>query len=58
VINAHISQTWPMPEGWGGAAFRHLETRIALQNAAEAAVYDAWGLPEPGRLWRFEVRMY
>lgn len=57
VVRAAISRQWPVPAGWG-ETFKRLETRIAVDNAADRPVYDAFGLPRPGRRVRFEVRAH
>lgn len=57
VINASVSRTWPMHLSWGGGAFAQIEARVALDNAGDVALYDAFGLPEPGRRVRFELRL-
>lgn len=57
VIDAALWRSWPVRLSWGGGAFTDLETRVALENAADVALYDAWGLPGPGRRVRFEVRL-
>ncbi|MDM7916368.1 MAG: TonB-dependent receptor [Candidatus Eisenbacteria bacterium] len=57
LFHAGLSRLWPVPAGWD-AAFTRLETRIAVDNATDTAVYDAFGLPEPGRRFRFELRMF
>jgi len=57
VIGAALWRGWPVRLPWGAGTFTDLETRITLENAADAALYDAWGLPGPGRRVRFEVRL-
>lgn len=57
LINADLARTWTVRRGrssWLG----RIETRISVDNAADAALYDQCGLPQPGRLLRFEVRLF
>lgn len=58
ILGGHVSREWSVPVSFGGNAFRHVETRIAADNLADKAHYDQFGLPEPGRRFRFEVRLY
>ncbi len=37
---------------------RRLELVLALDNVADTAVYDQCGLPQPGRLVRFQLRIF
>ena len=57
IVNASISRAWPMTMSWVAGLFSSLETRCAVENVGDAPLYDAAGLPEPGRRIRFEVRM-
>lgn len=41
----------------GGGWFSTLRTRISAENVADEAIYDAFGLPGPGRTFRFDVRL-
>jgi hypothetical protein len=34
-----------------------VRTTVAAENLTDEAVFDAFGLPGPGRLFRFEVRV-
>lgn len=44
--------------GWrAGPLARRLRAVLALDNAADAAVYDQCGLPQPGRTLRLELRV-
>jgi hypothetical protein len=53
-IDADLSRAWRLGDGgW----FTTLHTRLAAENVTDAAIYDAFGLPGPGRTFRFEVRM-
>jgi len=44
--------------GSAGRAFSSLETRVSLDNFADTAIYDQCGLPQPGRLLRFQIRLF
>ena len=41
-----------------GGPFRTLQTSLALDNLADAAVFDQCGLPQPGRLLRLQFRLF
>ncbi len=47
-----LSRAWR-----AGALARRLRAVLALDNAADAAVYDQCGLPQPGRTLRLELRV-
>jgi iron complex outermembrane receptor protein len=38
--------------------FDRLEVRAAIDNIGDAALYDQCGLPQPGRLLRFQLRLF
>ena len=57
VFDAQVSRAWSMPVSLGGGAFTRLEARVAVENLADRAHYDQFGLPEPGRRIRFEARL-
>jgi iron complex outermembrane receptor protein len=57
VVGAHLSRTWPVAVSWGGGTWGRLEARLAVDNIGDTRLYDAAGLPEPGRRVRFEVRV-
>ncbi|MBD3160815.1 MAG: TonB-dependent receptor [Candidatus Eisenbacteria bacterium] len=57
ILGASISRRWPLRVSWGGGVFTGLVTRLAVDNAGDVALYDAWGLPGPGRRVRLEVRL-
>jgi iron complex outermembrane receptor protein len=57
VVNASVSRGWPIRMSWGAGEFQFVEARVALDNAGDVALYDAWGLPEPGRRLRMEMRL-
>lgn len=56
VINGSLVRQWPLvlAGGW----VRHLETRVSVANIGDVALYDQFGLPMPGRLVRFQVRVF
>lgn len=56
VVNGHVSRRWPL--GSNGGLIRFLEARVSVDNAADAALYDQCGLPRPGRLIRFQIRLF
>ena len=49
VVNAQVARTW-----WSG----RLDTRVAVDNLGDVALYDQCGLPQAGRLLRFQVRVF
>lgn len=57
IFGGYVSRTWRAPQSMGGA-FSHFEARVSLDNAGDEALYDACGLPQPGRRVRFEVRAF
>lgn len=47
-----------LSRGWrAGPLARRLRAVLAVDNAADAAVYDQCGLPQPGRTLRLELRV-
>jgi iron complex outermembrane receptor protein len=56
VLNGELARTWWVDRS--GAWFRRIETRVAVDNAGAHALYDQCGLPQAGRLFRFQVRVY
>ena len=58
VLGAFASKTWRPDLPWRGGSFRFLEARVGLENLGDTLLYDAWGLPEPGRRARAELRLY
>jgi len=56
-VSADMSRTWQFRSA-GGSWLSRLETRIAADNIGDTAIYDQCGLPQPGRLLRFEVRLF
>jgi iron complex outermembrane receptor protein len=57
VFDLSVARRWPLRISWGAGFFSRLETRLAVENIGDVALYDAWGLPEPGRRVRLEVRL-
>jgi len=55
IVNGHVSKVWSV--GRSGMLSR-LETRIALDNLGDRALFDQCGLPRPGRLLRLELRLF
>jgi hypothetical protein len=56
-INADVSRVWQIVSratSW----LTRVEARVAVDNAGDIALYDQCGLPQPGRLLRFEVRLF
>jgi iron complex outermembrane receptor protein len=56
-INADLARVWNLRPS-GSSWFSRLETRVAVDNIADTAIFDQCGLPQPGRLVRFEVRVF
>jgi hypothetical protein len=57
VVSAYLSRTWPFRAAGAGRIFTQVETRLSVDNIGDVAVYDSWGLPEPGRRFRLELRI-
>lgn len=57
LVGAHLARVWPLRPGSGGFLSR-LETRLAVDNLADTALYDQCGLPMPGRRVRLELRVF
>lgn len=53
-LNASVSRVWP----WTGGGGTRVETSLSATNLTDAAIYDACGLPQAGRLLRFQVRVF
>jgi iron complex outermembrane receptor protein len=58
IVGGFVAKRWPLRASWGGGEFSNIETRIALDNAADVALYDQCGLPRPGQRVRFELRLF
>jgi iron complex outermembrane recepter protein len=50
-----LERSWPMGRGRG--VFSALRTVLALDNVADATIYDQCGLPQPGRTLRLAVQL-
>lgn len=57
LMGAHLARVWPLGSTSGGFLTR-LETRVAVDNLADTAVFDQCGLPMPGRRIRLELRLF
>ncbi len=57
ILSASVSRSWPVRVSWGAGTFSSAEARIAVDNLGDVALYDAWGLPAPGRRIRLELRL-
>ena len=57
VFGLSITRQWPLRISWGAGSFSALEARLAVENIGDVALYDAWGLPEPGRRVLLELRI-
>jgi iron complex outermembrane receptor protein len=55
-LNAALSKVWPWSTRSGST--RSVETTISGLNLTGTALYDSCGLPRPGRLLRFQVRVF
>lgn len=55
-LNGSLSRVWDLP---GSRSLgRKLETRIGVTNATDTVLYDQCGLPRPGRLLSFQLRVF
>lgn len=57
VTNLGVARTWSVRTR-GASWFSRIETRIAADNVGNVARYDQCGLPQPGRLLRFQIRLF
>jgi hypothetical protein len=57
LFNATLSKVWSLVGGSAGSG-RRIETSVSGLNLSDTALYDACGLPRPGRLLRFQVRVF
>lgn len=55
IVNAEVSRTFGLR---GGGLLNNLLARVAIDNVGNRALYDQCGLPQPGRLLRFELRAF
>jgi iron complex outermembrane receptor protein len=56
-LNADVAHVWALPPSGMGILTR-LETRLSADNLTDTALYDQCGLPRPGRLLRFQIRLF
>lgn len=56
-VNAGLARTWAV-RSRGASWVSRVEGRIAADNIGNIARYDQCGLPQPGRLLRFQVRLF
>lgn len=56
-LNAGVARVWSLPPRGSGPLTR-METRLAADNLTDTALYDQCGLPRPGRLLRFQIRVF
>lgn len=54
--SADLGRDWRIGDGSGWAST--LRTTLAAENLGDQAVYDAFGLPGPGRQFRFELKVH
>jgi len=56
IVGAEVGRTWwnAGRERW----FGRFDTRLAVDNLGDVALYDQCGLPQAGRLLRFQVRVF
>ncbi|MCC6350705.1 MAG: TonB-dependent receptor [Candidatus Eisenbacteria bacterium] len=54
-LGVNVARDWRLggADGWAST----LRTTIAVDNLTDKAVFDAYGLPGPGQLLRFEMRV-
>jgi len=56
-LNADVAHVWALPPSGMGILSR-LETRLSADNLTDTTLYDQCGLPRPGRLLRFHIRLF
>jgi iron complex outermembrane recepter protein len=54
-IEAELSRGWSLRSSAG--LWSQIEVVVAADNITNAAIYDGCGLPQPGRLLRFQLRL-
>ena len=54
-VEAELSREWKLRGSTG--LLTRLETVVAVDNLTNVALYDGCGLPQPGRLLRFQLRL-
>jgi iron complex outermembrane receptor protein len=57
VVNAEVARTWRL-NATGGGWFGRLDTRVAVDNAGDVALFDQCGLPRAGRMVRVQFRVF
>jgi len=57
ILSGGVARTWWVRREGAGLLSR-LEGRLSLDNIGNTALYDQCGLPQPGRLVRFQVRLF
>jgi iron complex outermembrane receptor protein len=56
-LGAEVGRTWQI-RAQGSDWLSRLETRVGVDNVLDRAIYDQCGLPQPGRLVHFQVRLF
>ena len=54
--NGGLSRVWNLTSSSGMA--QRVETGIQVDNLTDTLIYDQYGLPRPGRVFRFQVRVF
>jgi outer membrane receptor protein involved in Fe transport len=54
--NAGLSRTWSVNPASG--LVRRVETTVSVDNLSDTLIYDQYGLPRMGRLFRFQLRVF
>jgi iron complex outermembrane receptor protein len=54
-LSGGLSRVWRVG---GTGMLSRLETRVSVDNLADTAIYDQCGLPQAGRLFRFQLRLF
>jgi iron complex outermembrane receptor protein len=54
--NGLLSKVWNLALSSGAA--RRMETQVSVSNLGDTVLYDQCGLPRPGRLFRFQVKVF
>jgi len=57
ILNTYLSRTWSFGRRPERGFFTRLTTRIAVENVLDEVHYQQFGLPEPGRRFRLELRI-
>ena len=57
ILGAYLSRTWSLSRRPDRGVFTRLTTRMAMENVLDEVHYQQYGLPEPGRRFRFELRL-